>query len=138
MLMIIDKKWMEHLHNIDILREGIGLRAYGQRDPLIEYKREGFDMFQDLLLHIAEESISMINRAVIVPQDQQQTPAPSVIDVKNLKTNKEPTQTATQRNIKKFGRNDKVSIKKGTQQKTIKWKVAEPLIKNEGWALVNQ
>ena len=46
MLLTLDKKWMDHLYNMDILREGIGLRAYGQRDPLIEYKREGFGMFK--------------------------------------------------------------------------------------------
>ncbi|MBU6428683.1 MAG: preprotein translocase subunit SecA, partial [Cyanobacteria bacterium REEB65] len=49
MLRIIDQRWIEHLHDMDALREGIGLRAYGQKDPLQEYKREAFDTFQDLL-----------------------------------------------------------------------------------------
>ncbi len=46
MLRVVDNKWMEHLDNMDMLREGIGLRAYGQKNPLVEYKFEAFDMFQ--------------------------------------------------------------------------------------------
>ncbi len=45
MLQVVDHKWMDHLDAMDMLREGIGLRAYGQKDPLVEYKHEGFEMF---------------------------------------------------------------------------------------------
>ena len=48
----LDRGWKEHLRNMDFLRDGIGLRGYGQRDPKLEYKREGFNMFQELLVHI--------------------------------------------------------------------------------------
>lgn len=70
LLMTLDRKWMDHLHNMDILREGIGLRAWGQRNPLLEYKREAFDMFSGLRLSIFEESFSAIFRAVLVDQTQ--------------------------------------------------------------------
>lgn len=59
----IDGKWVDYLHNIDLLREGIQLRAYGQRDPLQEYKREAFNMFNQLLRSIQAESIQQIFRA---------------------------------------------------------------------------
>jgi len=72
LLLTLDRKWMDHLHNMDILREGIGLRAWGQRNPLIEYKREAFDMFSGLRLSIFEESLSAIYRAVLVDQAHEQ------------------------------------------------------------------
>lgn len=65
LLMTLDRKWIDHLHNMDVLREGIGLRAYGQREPLVEYKMEAFDMYRALLLSLAEEAISMILRTEI-------------------------------------------------------------------------
>ncbi len=57
MLRIIDSKWIEHLHDIDALRDGIGLRAYGQKDPLREYQREAYDLFQDLLKAIQHDLV---------------------------------------------------------------------------------
>lgn len=63
LLNTIDGKWVDYLHNIDLLREGIHLRGYGQRDPLQEYKREAFDMFNRLLRSIKDESIQLIFRA---------------------------------------------------------------------------
>lgn len=59
-LQVIDQKWKEHLYDMDQLKEGIGLRAYGQRDPLIEYKKESFQMFSELLDKIDEEVLSLI------------------------------------------------------------------------------
>ncbi|MDD4980215.1 MAG: preprotein translocase subunit SecA [Candidatus Omnitrophica bacterium] len=59
-LQIIDAKWKDHLYAMDNLREGIGLRAYGQRDPLIEYKREAFEMFSQMVCGIEEEAIEAI------------------------------------------------------------------------------
>jgi preprotein translocase subunit SecA len=63
-LSIIDDKWMEHLRELDSLKEGIGLRAFGQKDPLLEYKREAFLMFKNLLLEINREVIAMVWKAV--------------------------------------------------------------------------
>ena len=57
MLRVVDSKWMEHLDNMDMLREGIGLRAYGQKNPLVEYKFEAFEMFQNMIAAIQDETI---------------------------------------------------------------------------------
>ncbi len=57
MLRVVDSKWMEHLDNMDMLREGIGLRAYGQKNPLLEYKFEAYDMFQHMIESIQDETI---------------------------------------------------------------------------------
>ncbi len=59
-LQIIDSKWKDHLYAMDSLKEGIGLRAYGQRDPLIEYKREGFQMFQEMIASIRAEAVETL------------------------------------------------------------------------------
>jgi preprotein translocase subunit SecA len=59
-LRVIDQRWIDHLHELDALREGIGLRAYGQKDPLIEYKREAHDLFQDMMQGIRTDSVSML------------------------------------------------------------------------------
>jgi preprotein translocase subunit SecA len=60
LLQVIDSKWKDHLYAMDILSEGIGLRAYAQRDPLVEYQREAFDMFEEMMLAISQESVEMI------------------------------------------------------------------------------
>ncbi|MDP2905537.1 MAG: preprotein translocase subunit SecA [Candidatus Omnitrophota bacterium] len=59
-LQIVDAKWKDHLYAMDSLREGIGLRAYGQRDPLIEYKREAFNMFAQMIAGIEEEAVDVL------------------------------------------------------------------------------
>ncbi|MFQ6109502.1 MAG: preprotein translocase subunit SecA, partial [Candidatus Aminicenantales bacterium] len=56
MLQVIDSQWKDHLLAMDYLKEGIGLRGYGQRDPLIEYKKESYDMFQAMMDRIEEQS----------------------------------------------------------------------------------
>jgi preprotein translocase subunit SecA len=60
MLQVIDTKWKDHLYAMDNLREGIGLRAYGQRDPLIEYQHEGYDMFMGMIDAIKQETIEFL------------------------------------------------------------------------------
>jgi preprotein translocase subunit SecA len=62
----IDRKWIDHLHNLDVLREGIGLRAYGQLDPLTEYKIEGFRLFQTMLDQIAGDTVETLLRVQVV------------------------------------------------------------------------
>ena len=59
-LSVLDRKWREHLYEMDYLREGIYLRAYSQRDPLVEYQREGFDMFTTMMDGIKEESVGFL------------------------------------------------------------------------------
>ena len=62
---IVDEKWKDHLREMDDLKEGIGLRGYGQKDPLVEYKREGFQMFIDLLDEINRETLKTLYRISI-------------------------------------------------------------------------
>ncbi|MBY0358148.1 MAG: preprotein translocase subunit SecA [Candidatus Obscuribacterales bacterium] len=69
LLRTIDSKWIDHLHNIDLVRESIHLRGYGQRDPLQEYKKEAFGMFEELLSSIRQESIQLFFRAQSMPTD---------------------------------------------------------------------
>jgi preprotein translocase subunit SecA len=57
MLQIVDQQWKDHLYSLDHLKEGIGLRGYGQRDPLVEYKKESFDLFQAMKDRIDEEIV---------------------------------------------------------------------------------
>jgi preprotein translocase subunit SecA len=72
-LSVLDRKWREHLYEMDYLKEGIGLRAMAQRDPLVEYQREGFDMFSAMLDSLKEESVGyLFNLNVqVVPNEQQ-------------------------------------------------------------------
>jgi preprotein translocase subunit SecA len=84
-LSVLDRKWREHLYEMDYLQEGIGLRAMAQKDPLVEYQREGFDMFQAMMEGIKEESVGyLFNLEVQVEQQveevpvEEQQPAPSL------------------------------------------------------------
>ncbi len=76
LLSIIDTKWREHLYEMDYLQEGIGLRAYGQRDPLIEYQREAYDMFPEMKDAIQDEFVRYIYRVQLVRQDEPARPRP--------------------------------------------------------------
>jgi preprotein translocase subunit SecA len=71
-LSVLDRKWREHLYEMDYLKEGIGLRAMAQRDPLVEYQREGYDMFAAMLDSLKEESVGFLYnlQVQVVPADQ--------------------------------------------------------------------
>ncbi len=74
-LSVLDRKWREHLYEMDYLREGIYLRAYSQRDPLVEYQREGFDMFAAMMDGIKEESVGFLfNLEVQVEEEPEEVP----------------------------------------------------------------
>ena len=72
MLRVVDNRWMEHLDRMDMLREGIGLLAYGQRNPLIEYKIKGHEMFGQMIDSIQNDIASLIFRVNIITQEQQE------------------------------------------------------------------
>jgi preprotein translocase subunit SecA len=76
LLNITDTKWREHLYEMDYLQEGIHLRAYGQRDPLTEYRREAFSMFEELVGSIRRDFVKYIYRVELVREDQQRPRAP--------------------------------------------------------------
>ncbi len=71
MLRVVDSKWMEHLDHMDMLRDGINLRAYGQRNPLVEYKIEALDMFEEMEAAIQDQIASLMYHVSIVTPEQQ-------------------------------------------------------------------
>jgi preprotein translocase subunit SecA len=90
-LSTIDEKWMEHLRELDTVKEGIGLRSFGQKDPLLEYKREAFGMFKSLIDDINRETITLMWKAVPEVQAdpsklQQAQKTKSRFDINSAKT----------------------------------------------------
>src|SRR5689334_4411785 len=85
LLTVIDRKWREHLYEMDYLQEGIHLRAYAQQDPLVEYQREAFDMFEALTASIRADFVQYIYRVELVRQEQQ----PQAPKVQRLKENRD-------------------------------------------------
>lgn len=103
----LDRKWVDHLHQMEALREGIGLRAWGQKDPLIEYKMEAFDMFQALWLSIVEESFQLIYRASLVIESHDNMVLPDAPDPLETYDNRtEVSQPITKTEDEKTQRNE--------------------------------
>ncbi|WP_035848674.1 preprotein translocase subunit SecA [Kitasatospora azatica] len=89
-LSVLDRRWREHLYEMDYLQEGIGLRAMAQRDPLVEYQREGFDMFGAMMEGIKEESVGyLFNLEVQVEQQVEEVPLPADADEAEISLEKE-------------------------------------------------
>ncbi|HSV31072.1 MAG TPA: preprotein translocase subunit SecA, partial [Atribacteraceae bacterium] len=123
LLRIVDSHWKEHLHNMDHLREGIGLRAVGQRDPFVEYQLEAFDMFQDMIAQIREDALRYLLRVNVVtgprprpqPEDSR-TPQLGTQPAKTQKTVPVPGSLEAHRK-KKIGRNDRCPCGSGKKYK---------------------
>ncbi|HEX3824985.1 MAG TPA: preprotein translocase subunit SecA [Mycobacteriales bacterium] len=85
LLTVLDRRWREHLYEMDYLQEGIGLRGYGQRDPLVEYQREAFDMFTAMMEGIKEESVGFLFYAEVNVDESEDydedEPAAQIVDV---------------------------------------------------------
>ena len=81
MLQVIDHHWKDHLLGMDHLRDGIGLRGYGQKDPLIEYKREGYDLFAGMMERVKSDTLDRLFHVQAVRNEEQPTapPPPPVI-----------------------------------------------------------
>ncbi len=86
MLTIIDDKWKEHLREMDDLKEGINFRAYGQKDPLIEYKMDGFKLFEEMLNTIAIDTINFIFKFTIQSQEEKQIEGPKQVNTTRMQT----------------------------------------------------
>ncbi|MBV1900241.1 MAG: preprotein translocase subunit SecA [Kordiimonadaceae bacterium] len=71
LLQVVDQEWKDHLQNLDHLRQGVGLRAYGQRDPLNEYKTDAFGLFEGMLYHTRETAVQLLARVEIAPQEAE-------------------------------------------------------------------
>ena len=76
MLSVLDSLWKDHLLNMDHLKEGIGLRGYGQHDPLVEYKRESFDMFEEMMKRFQEETVRYLYLMQVLERPPESGPAP--------------------------------------------------------------
>ncbi len=112
LLKVIDAKWMAHIDDMEQLRQGIGLQAYGQKDPLIEYKMNGFDMFESMTAAIREESVRILFH-VRVEQKVEREAAAEVTG-----TNKDvPQQAPVQREEKKVYPNDPCPCGSGKKYK---------------------
>ena len=114
LLQITDQKWMAHLSNMDDLREGIGLRAYGQRDPLIEYRLEAYQMFEDMVHAIQEDCMSMLFKVRLVGAEKAQ-PKDRLAEAQ---TNQGEEVQRTPRQVgQKVGRNDPCPCGSGLKYK---------------------
>ena len=111
MLRIVDDKWMDHLDAMDQLREGIGLRAYGQKDPLVEYKFEGYEMFQNMIDTIQDDVVRYMFRVNVVRQEDPKE--------RRLTENRYAEETSKQpvRREQKVGRNDPCPCGSGKKYK---------------------
>jgi len=70
MLQTVDNKWRDHLYNMDKLKEGIGLRAYAHKDPLLEYKRDGFELFQSMVVSMEHDVVEFLYKVQVVDESQ--------------------------------------------------------------------
>ena len=118
MLKVVDGKWMEHLDHMNMLREGIGLRAFGQKNPLIEYKIEAYDMFQEMIGKIQEDIANLMYRVSIVTEQQQQL-EDHLKNAKAVHGGDEAEETKQQPVVKKedIGRNDPCPCGSGKKYK---------------------
>ena len=166
-LKTIDQKWQDHLYMMDQLREGINLRAYGQKNPLVEYKHEGFAMFEIMMSETNKETLKRVFRtdlSNIAHQSMHQSQAKNLKVEKNQNilsgltspppsnqntahsqssplTQGSATRAPNQKKSpiivdKKIGRNDKVTIHKGSEKKLIKYKKIDSFIR-DGWNIVD-
>jgi preprotein translocase subunit SecA len=114
-LSVIDNKWREHLAEMDYLRAGIGLRAMGQKDPLVEYQREGYDMFSDLVAAVKHDTIRYLSHVQVVQEQRPQVSPqarPTGVTT-NLSGTKKPQADASG----KIGRNEPCPCGSGKKYK---------------------
>ena len=107
LLQVLDVQWKDHLLSMDHLKEGVGLRGYGQRDPLIEYKKEAFDIFADLSDRVASEVIARLMKVQVAREDaleRQFAPKPSRMTLGRGSGEGGKPQTVVK--DRKVGRND--------------------------------
>ena len=125
LLRSIDQKWIEHLKDLDILKDGIGLRAYGQRDPLVEYKIEGYALFQAMMGSIARETVNFLFRVEVKKEEGEAAPkiapkaVPALKGPKRLQLGAPKIETSepVHRGAPKVGRNDPCPCGSGKKYK---------------------
>ena len=113
----VDRRWMDHIDAMDQLREGIGLRAYGQRDPIVEYKHEGYAMFEEMSRLIQEDTLRRLCYAVLVKQPPQ---PPREEEQKLVASHGGQTEGSAPKTVRagmKVGRNDPCPCGSGKKYK---------------------
>ena len=113
----IDGKWRDHLYALDALREGIRLRAYGQKDPLIEYKQESFKMYDELLVDIAKSASGLIFRAQPGPRQRRTQRTQEYKPSAAAKPGAAPAKQTVVASQKKIGRNEPCPCGSGKKYK---------------------
>lgn len=127
LLQSIDHLWVDHLEAMEYLRSSVNLRAYGQRDPLVEYKKEGLKLFQ------AMESTYLQHAIQVIPQVQGVAPVSREDKVIHSAISAITAQGSAPH--KEYGRNDRVVVTNGSETREIKFKKAEELIA-QGWRII--
>ncbi len=141
LLQVTDMYWLEHLEDMEYLRRSVSLRAYGQRDPLVEYRREGLLRFHTLERNIGNALHEALPRLVLADDARMRVEEERTHDalvVASVDDSEEDSANA-QQPVKKEAepnRNEQVTIRKGEETRTIKYKKAKQLI-SEGWELVS-
>lgn len=150
-LQATDMYWMDHLELMDFTRSSVSLRAYGQRDPLVEYKKEGLRLFKELEENVEDEVMKLLPHIQVGMEVSAEFehvravhPTASQIVANDITRKARQAQDSAggghvaQKPIVKgeeIGRNEQVTIKKGDETKTLKYKKAEPMFA-DGWELV--
>jgi preprotein translocase subunit SecA len=129
-LSVLDAQWKDHLLALDHLKEGIGMRAYGQRDPLVEYKRESFDLFQDMMERVEDQVVQYLYRVELVQHAPERRPRQVAhreqkAEVSGLQGERKEAQhspgsttpTTVRRSTPKVGRNDPCPCGSGKKYK---------------------
>lgn len=135
MFQTIDLLWVDHLEAMDYLRSSVNLRAYGQRDPLVEYKREGLSHFRHM------EEFYRAHVAQMIPQiggagvELERRTTPKLVEVREQAEGITKSGGTVRVEEAKHGRNDRVTITNGTDTQEMKFKKAEPLIASGKWML---
>jgi len=142
LLQTIDYFWLEHLEVMDHLRSSVNLRAYGQRDPLIEYRKEGLRLFRLLEEEIAARVMEMIPQVGVgafqseeerMKRESERAQRAAGSDMTTGGTSPTPVRAET-----RVGRNELVRITNGTETKEMKYKKAEPLLETGVWKLISE
>ena len=113
MLRVIDQKWMDHIDDMDQMRQGIGLHAYAQRNPLIEYKFAAYDMFEEMSNHIQEDALKILYRVRIETEAKREEVQKPMFTNKDDSAVKQPKKRAEE----KVGRNDPCPCGSGKKYK---------------------
>jgi preprotein translocase subunit SecA len=134
LLQTIDFLWVDHLEAMEYLRSSVNLRAYGQRDPLVEYKKEGLNLFQTMEANYAARATEILSQMSTAPAA---APVTAVARQEDAIRKAAVAITAQSDSTKKaYGRNDYVTITNGSVTESMKYKKAEPLIGSGEWRIV--